>query len=118
MDKFVEILVVPYLYQHSFFEKHGQMPLGELDHGIKGVLKDFQERFQVGDEKAAAGMVFLASLRRRVANKRPCPCGAGKRLGRCWHHRKVNEFRNTLGRGWFKGQFQEIEKARHAGLVL
>lgn len=118
MDKFVEVLVVPYLYQHSYYENYGEMPFGELDHGIKGVLRDFQDRFAVGDENAARGMVFLASLRRRVANKWPCPCGVGMRLGRCWHRWKVNAFRKAAGRGWSRVQFREIEKARTRGEIL
>lgn len=112
MVKFVEILVVPYLYQRSYFEKYQEFPLGELDHGQKGVVKDFMDRFGTSEEPAAASMVFLASLRRRVANKRPCPCGLGKPLGRCWHRWKINELRETLGRGWFKEQFRQIEEWR------
>ena len=112
IDKFVEELVEPYLYQRSYFEKHQEIPLGELDHGVKGVLKDFMDRFQIHGDSAAATMVYLTSLRKRVANKRSCPCGIGVPLGRCFHHWKVNKFREALGRKWFKEQFRQIEEWR------
>lgn len=110
MDEFVKVLVEPYLYQRSYFEKHQEFPFGELDHGIKGVLKEFMDRFEISEELAAASMVFLTSLRKRVANKRPCPCGVGQPLGRCFHHWKINKLRKVLGRKWFREQFQQIEE--------
>lgn len=112
MDRFVEALVVPYLYQRSYFERHQVFPFGELDHGQKGVLQDFMDRFDLRDESAAVKMVFLTSLRRRVANKKSCPCGSGERLGRCQHRWKVNGLRLTLGRSWFRNQVRRIEAWR------
>lgn len=112
IDRFVEALVVPYLYQRSYFERYQVFPFGELGHGLKGVLQDFMDRFGVSDESASEAMVFRASLRRRVANKRPCPCGSGETLGRCQHHWKVNELRRTLGRPWFRNQVRQIEEWR------
>jgi len=115
MDNFVKVLVVPYLYKRSYFERHQTVPMGELDHGMKGVLKEFVDLFGTSEDQAAMSMVFLTSLRRRVANKRPCPCGVGKPLGRCKHRWKINELRKELGRGWFKNQFRQIEEWRLRG---
>lgn len=112
VDEFVQDMVEPYLYQRSYFERHRLLPFGELDHGLKGVLKDFMDRFEFSDELAAGSMVFLTSLRKRVANKKPCPCGVGEPLGRCQHHWKVNELREVLGRKWFREQFRQIEEWR------
>lgn len=36
---FIEILVVPYLYGLSYFEKHGKWPWGEYSHGGLGILE-------------------------------------------------------------------------------
>ena len=110
LGKFLELLVVPFLYGRSFYERHHEMPFGELDHGVDGVLKDFRSRFGVAEDKAAMAMVILAGLRKRVANKRPCPCGGGKRLGRCSHHGKVNALRKILGRAWFRSQLKQIQE--------
>lgn len=96
---FVETCVVPYLYGHSFFEKHGRMPFGELSHGKKGVIEDLAELFGV-DERMVVGFVTVAAMKKSIANKRLCPCGSGLRLGSC-HRKRVNKLREQLGRRWF-----------------
>jgi len=98
---FVEKCVIPTLYGHAYFERHGVLPFGELKHGSDGIRQDLAALFGVTDEGAGMEFVRLAALRKRVANKRPCACRSGKRLGRC-HHRRVNALRNRLQRGWFR----------------
>jgi len=117
LPAFMERCVIPYLYGFSLQEKHGTLPFGELAHGRAGLRKDFAELFGAGTEAAAEEFVRLASLKKRAANKYPCPCGSNRRLGRC-HHHQVNRFRNLLGRLWFREQYvwlthykQELRKA-------
>lgn len=105
---FVEQLVIPYLYGHSHFVEHGSMPYGELEHGTNGLLGHFVDLFRTRSPDAARQFVRLASLRRRDANKRPCPCGSGRRLGRC-HNRRVNRLRTLLGRRWFRSELDAID---------
>lgn len=102
---FVKSLVVPYLYGFSYREKHGELPFGELDHGMKGIRSDFAELFGVKDRKAVEEMVRLVGMKKRSANKCPCPCGSGRRLGKC-HNRRVNHWRRRLHRTWFKAQYK------------
>jgi hypothetical protein len=98
---FVERCVVPYLYGYSYFEKHGTLPFGELRHGAAGIRQDFASLLGIDDEDIVDGLVRLAAMRKRHANKQPCPCGSRRRLGRC-HHRAVNRLRGGLGRQWFR----------------
>ena len=49
----------------------------------------------------------LTGMKKRVANKHPCPCGSGRRLGRC-HCRRVNHLRRTIGRTWFRAEYQRV----------
>ena len=53
---------------------------------------------------------MLAAMKRRLANKRPCPCGSGRRLGRC-HNRRVNTLRNQVGRLVLVNEMQIIVAA-------
>jgi hypothetical protein len=99
--EFVERCVVPYLYGHSYLEKHGTLPFGELPHGNPGLSEDLASLFGVGDESAVRGFVEVTAMRKRQANKQACPCGSRHRLGRC-HNRCVNQLRQHLGRGWFR----------------
>jgi hypothetical protein len=98
---YLEKCVIPTLYGHSYFERHGVLPFGELSHGMDGIREDLASLFGVDNEEAAVDFVRLTALRKRVANKRPCSCLSGKRLGRC-HHRRVNMLRKRLLRRWFR----------------
>lgn len=100
---FVERLVVPYLFSFAFHERFGRMPYGELAHGPEGIRQHFAELFRLPSLASADEMVRLASLPKRVANKQACPCGGGRRLGRC-HHLIVNRYRKRLGRAWFRSE--------------
>jgi hypothetical protein len=98
---FVEGLLIPYLFGYSHFVKHGDLPYGELDHGADGLLQHFGALFGTSDRTAAREFVRLTSVRKRRANKQPCPCNSGRRLGKC-HNRRVNRLRDRLGRVWFR----------------
>lgn len=103
---FVERILIPYLYGYSHYGRHGTMPYGELDHGTG--IRDF-----IADTFGACGSVHpeeflrLAGLQKRRANKHPCPCGIGLRLGRCHYHR-VNNFRNRWGRLWCRDEYVRV----------
>jgi hypothetical protein len=103
---YVEQCVIPYLYGHSYFQRHGVMPFGELSHGATGLRQDLMSLFHA-NEAAIPAFVRLTTMKRRHANKHPCPCGSGHRLGRC-HHQPVNRLRRELGRHWFRMVAQTI----------
>ena len=48
--------------------------------------------------------------KRRRANKQPCPCGSGRRLGRC-HNRRVNALRKRVGRAVLASEMRTIALA-------
>jgi hypothetical protein len=105
--RYVRKSVIPYLYSFSYFERHGTLPFGQLDHGPDGIRKDYANLFGLPGGLAVTEMVRLASLRKRDANKHPCPCGSLSRVGRC-HHRQINRLRTHLGRLWFRGEYQSL----------
>ena len=94
--RFVERCVIPYLYGHSHFSKTGKMPFGELHHGELGSLQDLAGLLGM-EMESAVPYCILATMKRRRANKQSCPCGSGRRLGRC-HNRSVNALRDRVGR--------------------
>lgn len=97
---FVERCVVPYLYSYSLVEKGGTLPFGELSHGAKGLSDDLADLIGFDDDQTLYQFVRLLTLKKRQANKLPCPCESGIRVGRC-HNRKLNTLRRKLGRYWF-----------------
>ena len=80
------------------------MPFNELAHGVRGLLDDYRELFGVSNDDSCIQMLKMLSLKKRVANKLPCPCGSGKRLGIC-HQKRLNPFREVASRSWFKRSF-------------
>ncbi len=97
---FVERCVIPYLYGYSMVESGGALPFGELSHGPRGLRDDLASMLGIDDEVVLLGFVRLLAKKKREANKLPCPCGSGMRLGRC-HNRRLNTLRQKLGRKWF-----------------
>ena len=107
---FVERCVVPYLYRYSYLKTHGEAPFGDLEHGAGGIAEDLRLLFGVEAKSAVLPFVRLLGMKKRHANKRACPCGSGRQLGRC-HNRLVNRLRNRLGRYWFRVLQHQLVRA-------
>jgi hypothetical protein len=95
--RFVERCVIPYLYGYSYSVRHGAPPFGELAHGELGSLQDLAGLLGVEGLDLAFRYCALTATKKRHANRRPCPCGSSRRLGRC-HNGKVNGLRKRVGR--------------------
>ena len=109
--RYVEHLLIPYLYGFCHRERFGTMPYGELDHGVAGLLDDYRRLFGFATDPACREALRLLALKKRIANKSPCPCGSGRRLGRC-HHLRLNRLRERHGRSWFAGQARAVAAAK------
>jgi hypothetical protein len=104
---FVEACLIPYFYGYARFKHDGQMPFGELAHGRRGLLDEYRLLFDVSDDCACVQMLEMLSLKKRLANKRLCPCRSGKRFGRC-HQRRLSPFREVASRSWFKREHEAL----------
>lgn len=96
---FFDRCVVPALYNATHRERYGgRVPLGELSHGSVGELDEYVALFRVDTYLQAVEALRLAGVKRRDANKQPCPCGCDRRLGVCRTNERVRYVRDTLGR--------------------
>lgn len=100
IKSFVERCVIPYLYAYTIYRDTGALPYGELQHGVDGLLEDTSDLIGISSTKAPSAFVALLAMKKRHANKRQCPCGSGRRLGRC-HNKRLNFLRKKIGRGGF-----------------
>jgi hypothetical protein len=107
LHSFIQRCVIPYLYAFVLHERNEPLPFGELAHGRRGILEDFVAIYGVKTEEVAKDLVRLTGRPRRKANHHKCPCGSGKRLGKC-HNQIVNKLRTSLGRLWFRDQYISI----------
>ncbi|MCB9887061.1 MAG: hypothetical protein H6838_16335 [Planctomycetes bacterium] len=102
--------LVPYLYAHSYLKLHGTLPWDDLPHGDAGILSDYGKMFRARNADEVIAFLALLSLRRRVANKRPCPCRSGRRLGAC-HARTISRYRRVWSRRKFRSEHPRMKNA-------
>ncbi len=98
---FINGCVVPFLAGYSYLVQTGKELSPGLAHGDEGLLDDYKVLFGIRSAQACVRMMALLGLRKRVANKHVCPCGSGRRVGRC-HHQVLNTLRAHLGRSWWQ----------------
>jgi len=109
---FAEYCLEPYLYSISCKLKYGDFPFSELDHGSKGELEDYVDLFGLKNPEQAKDALHLLGMKKRLANKKPCPCGCNIRLGKCKFNYKLREFRNLAERSWFRSQISNEDLSR------
>jgi len=106
---FAEDCLVPYLFAISRkLKSGGPLPFGELAHGSKGMLADYTHLFGLKHPEHARYALQLLGMKKRRANKLPCPCGCGTRLGRCKFNFRLREFRGLASRRWFRREHQAM----------
>lgn len=102
---FADRCLTPYLFAISRrLEGADEMSFGELRHGQEGILDDCMRIFSLPSRAQAEAAFKLLALHPRVANKRPCPCRCGHRLGRCEFRQTLRSLRSLNKRSWFRAQ--------------
>jgi len=102
LNGFVKFCLVPFLYAVSLKIEHEiDFIFGELAHGVNGIINDYIQIFGVTSEDEVKNVLYMLTLNKRVANKRPCPCKCGQRLGKCSLRLKINEYRKLAPRSWY-----------------
>jgi len=110
LSGFASRCVVPFLYAVSKRLLDGEdFVFSELAHGKEGILEDYLDLLALVNLDQVSYAIELLGTKRRVANKKNCPCGCGKRLGECGYHRKLNVFRNLAPRSWFLLHLQSLK---------
>lgn len=105
LDGFAENCLVPYLFAISRkLKTGGPLPFGELDHGVDGLFADYMQLFGLKSREQLICAFRLLGMKKRRANKLPCPCGCGIRLGRCKYNFRLREFRKIASRTWFRSR--------------
>lgn len=94
---FTNNLILPFLYSFTYLVENGSWPYGELSHGSKGLVEDYQERYGLKNEDDVIDFLqyilhhpfYHPSCSKYVIRSRSlCLCNSGKRFGKC--HKKYN----------------------------
>lgn len=105
---FIEDLVIPFLFAFSYKEQYGEMPFGELAHGMKGILDYYMEFFGTSKENATLLLECLAY--RNVESLECCPCGSGRKLEKC-HGPRLDALRPHQAAQDFRDELMQIISA-------
>ena len=112
--EFVKRCIIPYLYSVSRVLLHGcQFPFGELKHGVEGIIEDYAELFGLNSLTGINASLHALSLKKRIANKLPCPCSCKKRLGKCKFNIIIRRLRRLVPRYQFKNELHYLAKSTH-----
>lgn len=105
--RFIDDIVIPYLFTYSYKRDHGKVPFGELCHGTFGLLQYYSEYFGT---PAIETMKLLKCLADDSAPPlMSCPCGSRKQLREC-HGLKLMELRPHLPPKRFETELREMIK--------
>ena len=99
---FAQSCLIPYLFAISKkLKEGGQLVFSELDHGDPGVIKDYMDIFGLKTDAQVNEALVALTMKKRRANKGPCPCRCGRRLGKCKLNKKIRSLRKLASRAWF-----------------
>ncbi len=100
---FFNAFFIPYIYAVALKKDLGiNFVFGELKHGTEGELEDFASVIGLINQSELVACADVLSLKKRIANKKPCPCNCGLRLGKCVAHHRLNKLRKSLPRNWYQ----------------
>jgi len=106
---FAENCLVPHLYSMSRNLLYGEpFVFDELAHGDEGELSDYCALFGLKTHEQVKQALALLALKKRIANKKECPCSCGLRLGNCRVHFRLNEFRKLEYRSYYRSALARL----------
>lgn len=103
LNCFYKQFFIPYIYAVILKINNGiNFVFGELSHGNVGEIEDLATIFNLDDTHKILDCLDALSLKKRISNKKICPCGCGVRLGLCKMHLILNKHRGVLSRKWYR----------------
>lgn len=110
---FAESCLVPYLYAVSHkLRNGGHFVFGELAHGDKGIIDDYRALLGLKTGEQVIEALRLLGMKKRIANKKSCPCKCGKRFGKCAFRYKLNNYRKIAPRSWFISELSNLSSGK------
>lgn len=85
---FIDLIVVPYFQNNSYFEINGEYRYGEYSHNQKGVLEGYFDILEIDDKRKIINLLEKEIIGKRLSLIDKCYCGSEKKLKKCGRHRK------------------------------
>lgn len=104
INGFAKSCIDPFLYSISL----KKFVFGELAHENRGIFDDYKRMFGLVDDTQVIKTLCLICKKKRLANKFTCPCGCGKKLGKCSFHNCVNSVRKLSTKNDFINELKNL----------
>lgn len=109
LSGFSDLCLIPYLFAITKkLREGGPLIFSELAHETPGLIQDYRELLGLSAAADISYALSLAGARKRLANKKSCPCGCGLSLGRCDFHHRINDLREVASRPWFRRESEQL----------
>lgn len=82
INNFIESLLIPYLYRHSYLKKFKKAPFADSAHGVLGIVQWHQTYFELDDPRKILQLLSII-IEGKYRGHLRCPCGSKKKLRKC-----------------------------------
>ncbi|MGL4652841.1 hypothetical protein [Cetobacterium sp.] len=80
LSKFIDMFIIPYFFNFSYFDKFGEEMWSGYSHGRVGIKEYFFDKFNIINEEILIKIMELIQKNKYYLN---CPCGSKKAFDRC-----------------------------------
>lgn len=91
---FIDVPAANFFLSQSYFEEHGEWPLGEWKHGLYGIIQYYGWLIDTEDNLTVHRFLYMLA-KQDTKPHYECPCGSGKKIKRCCYT-KVSELRRKI----------------------
>jgi len=106
---FINILVIPFLANQSYYERIGEWKNGEYGHGAKGIIEYYSQEFGFKDQDVLLKTLKNLSENVKIGRNDKCICGSNKKAKKC-HLGVYEKLRNEMCPALYKLDLSGLEK--------
>jgi hypothetical protein len=89
-----------------WYQRFNEMPWGERNHGLIGLLESYQELLKIKDIRSVSFFMYKY-IKNELFQRQECPCGSGLPFRKC-HRNLLNRLENRLPKGQLVHDFINI----------
>ena len=91
---FLDLVVVPYFENNSYFEIHKHYFGDEYPHDESGILHGYIDILKIEDKSIVEKTIVQTIAAKRFVEHQLCYCGSGRKLRKCTHKKHIQYLRN------------------------
>jgi len=82
LENFILNILNPYLLSWLWYNRFNEMPWGEREHGILGLIESYRDLLKLNDIRHTISFM-RGFVNNKIHNKEYCPCGSGRLFRKC-----------------------------------